>query len=159
MKEKQIIVEKGRKIIAIFASLEDAEILTGMNKASIEFRLEKGGVMKGLRFRRCIPDEKEAFERISFPKKGKDREIALDTFDMEEAGKKFNVVDYLLAAGRVCITPCPYREAPKPKVGSAACMNCASFQGRNQLTRQVACSASNGRIWKISRQKYREEQS
>ena len=155
---KQIIVEKEGKVIAVFASLKDAELLTKMNSSTIEYRLAKGGEVRGLTFRYCIPDEVESFEKISSPKKGKEKEIARDTFDMEEADKKFNVVDYKLSAGRICITPCPYREAPKPKVGSAACMECTSFHGRNRITQQVACSAVNGKVWK-NRTKYKEDES
>lgn len=154
---KQIIVEKDGKVIAVFASMKDAETLTKMSSATIDYRLTKGGEVRGLTFRYCIPDEVEAFERIVSPKKGKEKEIAYDTFDMEEANKKYNVVNYELAAGRICITPCPYREAPKPKVGSAACMECTSFHGRNRLTQQVACSAVNGKVWK-NRVKDKEEE-
>lgn len=145
---KQIVVEKDGKVIAVFDSIESAELLTKMNYSSIYYRLSKGCEVKGLTFRHCILKETEAFERIACPKKGKDKEIAYDTLDMEEANKKYNVVNYELAAGRICITPCPYQEAPKPKVGSAACMKCISFHGRNRLTQQVACSAVNGKVWK-----------
>ena len=128
--------------------MEDAEVLTKMSRDTIGYRIAKGGEVKGVTFRRCIPDEMEAFEKIALPKKGKEKEIARETFDMEEADKKFNVVEYQLSAGCICITPCPYRDSPKPKVGSAACMNCTSFHGRNRVTQQVACSAVNGKVWK-----------
>ena len=134
-------------MVAVFASMKDAEIITKMSSATIDYRLAKGGDVRGLTFRRCIPDEKEAFERIAQPKKGKEKEIARDTFDMEKAGGKFNVVDYRLMDGCICITPCPYREAPKPKVGSAACMRCGSFHGRNRTTLQVACGALSWKPW------------
>ena len=155
---KEIIVEKEGKVIAVFASMKDAEILTKMSSGTIDYRLSKGGEVRGLTFRYCIPAEIEAFDKIASPKKGKEKEIAYDTFDMETAGKKYNVVDYQLATGRICITPCPYRDAPKPKVGSAACMNCTSFHGRNRLTQQVACSAVNGKVWKNRVSKEKEEE-
>lgn len=128
-------------MIAVFASMKEAEMLTKMSSATIDYRLSKAGEVRGLTFRYCIPDEIEAFDKIASPKKGKEKEIAYDTFDMETARKKYTIVDYQLATGHICITPCPFRDAPKPKVGSAACMDCSSFQGRNRLTQQVACSS------------------
>lgn len=155
---REIVVEREGKVVAVFASMKDAEIITKMSSATIDYRLAKGGDVRGLTFRRCIPDEKEAFGRIAQPKKGKEKEIARDTFDMEKAGRKFNVVDYRLMDGCICITPCPYRDAPKPMVGSSACMDCTSFHGRNRLTRQVACSAASGKVWKTRKQNKEEEQ-
>lgn len=153
---KQIVIEKEGEVVAIFASIKDAEIITRMSSSTIDYRLTKGGDIKGLTFRYCIPSEVESFERITAPKKGKAKTIACDTFDMEKATEKYNVVSYQLAAGHICITPCPYRESPKPKVGSAACLDCTSFHGRNRLTQQVACSAVNGKVWKNRENKNKE---
>lgn len=39
-----------------------------------------------------------------------------------------------------CVTPCPYLESPKPKVGSSACMTCKYFEGKDREKRIVRCT-------------------
>lgn len=149
MKEpKPIAVEKDGSVIALFSSTAEASLLTGMCEKSIRYRIEKGEEVKGVLYRHARPKEIAALKRINASKKNRLKALEGDTCNIEAASKKYNVVSYELTAGRICITPCPYRESPKPKVGSADCLDCPSFHGRNRYTRQVACSAVYGQTWK-----------
>lgn len=38
-----------------------------------------------------------------------------------------------------CITPCPFRDSPKPKIGSSLCQFCSYFKGINKETLHIAC--------------------
>ena len=145
---KPISVEKDGEVIAIFSSTAEASLLTGMCEKSIRYRMDKGEEVKGVLYRHARPKEVAALKSINASKKNKLKALEGDTCNIEAASKKYNVVSYELTAGRICITPCPYRESPKPKVGSAECLNCQSFHGRNRRTLQVACSAVYGQTWK-----------
>lgn len=57
--------------------------------------------------------------------------------------EKYNVLKYEVINKRVSITPCPYKEHPKPMVGSCACMSCKSNRGRDRKTHEVACNRIN----------------
>lgn len=39
-----------------------------------------------------------------------------------------------------CVTPCPFLESPKPKVGSSACMTCKYFEGKDREKQIVRCT-------------------
>lgn len=39
-----------------------------------------------------------------------------------------------------CVTPCPFLESPKPKVGSSACMTCKCFEGKDREKQIVRCT-------------------
>lgn len=51
----------------------------------------------------------------------------------------YTAVPYEQKYGVVCITPCPYYEAPKPMVGSSRCHECSSYISQNRETRHVYC--------------------
>lgn len=57
--------------------------------------------------------------------------------------EKYNVIKYEVINKRVSITPCPHRRYPRPMVGSAACMKCRYFRGRNRQSHEVACNRIN----------------
>ena len=57
-----------------------------------------------------------------------------------ELDREFTILKYDIKFGRVSITPCPFRQFPKPKVGSGACQACSHFRGRDRRTHEVACS-------------------
>ena len=48
-------------------------------------------------------------------------------------------VPYQQRHGVICITPCPYHEAPKPMVGSSRCHGCSSYITQNRETHHVLC--------------------
>lgn len=59
-----------------------------------------------------------------------------DVLDRE----KYTIIKYEVRNLRESITDCPFKEAPKPKVGGCMCMKCTSFEGRDRFTHEVACS-------------------
>lgn len=148
MKEpKPIAVEKDGSAIALFSSIKEASLITGMCEKGIQYRIDRGEEVKGVLYRLARPKEAAALKKINTPVKNRLKALEGDTCNIEAAGKKYNIVSYELTAGRICITPCPYRESPKPKIGSADCLDCPSFHGRNRHTQQVACSAVCGKTW------------
>lgn len=50
------------------------------------------------------------------------------------------IIKYDTRYKRISVTPCPFKKAPKPMVGSGLCQSCGSFRGRNRQMHEVACS-------------------
>lgn len=59
---------------------------------------------------------------------------------VEQKGKNVKLIPYEVKSVRICITPCPFVEHPKPLVGSASCQACTSFRGLDKVNHQVACA-------------------
>ena len=60
--------------------------------------------------------------------------------DDVELEPKFLIIKYEVINLRESITPCPFRDTPKPMVGSGKCLMCTSFRGRNKKIHAVACN-------------------
>jgi len=175
MKERiPIALEKGGEVVNIFPSIHKASRDLGLHVSTIKWRIERGTEVKGVLLRTVTDTEKEKLckttvqlinqvrqkkQQSEKPQKiklkgevkksgkiGRRETTRTEADDIELNSEKYSIVSYELVFGRLCITPCPYREAPKPKVGSGLCMDCPSFRGRNRTKQQVACSAVNVRI-------------
>lgn len=150
-----VTLERGGKVISIFATMQDAAKSLGMHVSTIQWRVERGRDVKGERIRLATEAEKRKLresklkeliekrrikERSSTKKDTyvKESEFELDGVKLD--GEKYRIVNYEITPWRLCITPCPFKESPKPMVGSAACATCCSFHGRDLVRRQVACS-------------------
>lgn len=158
MKEKTVIIhEKGGKVVNIYPSIREVSRVTGMHVSTIKWRVERGEQVKGEVFRTLTHEEELQLRAmtIEFLNRGQKEKsgtiqgseitkgIEMTNVDDQELdGVKYSIVDYETIAKRVCITPCPYLESPKPMVGSVLCLSCESFRGRNRSTQQVACCAT-----------------
>lgn len=60
--------------------------------------------------------------------------------DVELDKENYMIVPYEVKFMRVSITPCPYREYPKPMVGSAACQACPLFKWIDRKAHEVSCN-------------------
>ena len=54
--------------------------------------------------------------------------------------EKYRVFKYEKNHANVCITPCPFYLAPKPRIGSARCQDCSYFHGIDRTRLEVACA-------------------
>lgn len=156
MKEKTpiTIVRKG-EIIGIFASQRDAARVLGVHATTIANRISRASVTDECTFRYATDEETavlhtlariarvEAEPQNPRPKpeeKKPERKRVYKSDDKPLESMRGTLVSYDITPDRRCVTPCPYRDAPKPMVGSAGCARCPSFHGRNRQLRKVACS-------------------
>ena len=163
-----VVEEKGRGM-GMFMSVSDAAKSVGLTDKAIRHRIHAGMKTVDWTYRYATPDETAFIRQLASGVPKTDRSALIKELSQTKRrykrkplkelecegdrdwvllGKKYDIVPYEITAGRVCVTQCPYREAPKPKVGSALCMACTSFHGRNRVRRQVACSAVKGKTWK-----------
>ena len=166
-----IIVEKNGKVEDIYSSLHEASQKLGLHVSTIKWRILQGKETGGVFLRYFTQEESDKVSSMAIAflnrekqaeidkqrqvkdkqRKSKDTKGKPDKFefsgDSELDSSKYSIVHYELSVGRICITPCPYKEMPKPMVGSARCLGCPSYHGRNRTKQQVACSAVNGRTW------------
>lgn len=166
---KPIVIERNGEVIGLFASITSAGHCIGLTEKGIRNRISNGLKRNPEIYRYASPEEAELIRKIlPAPPKEPTPELIKGLRAPRKPGKrqslkeleegeneelellkgKYDIIQYELAAGRVCITPCPYRESPKPKVGSALCLSCTSFHGRNRVRQQIACSAVSGKNWK-----------
>lgn len=155
-----VTLERNGKIISIFATMQDAAKSLGMHVSTIQWRVERGRDVKGERMRLATEAEirklreaklKESREKRRIKERAstkKDTYVEESEFEMDSVkldGEKYRIVNYEVTPWRLCITPCPFKESPKPMVGSAVCATCSSFHGRDRVRKQVACSDVYGR--------------
>lgn len=163
-----VIMEMNGKVDTIFPTLHDAARTLEKHVSSIKRRISIGSVVKGMRLRYMTQEETDRIRLLIIDMLNKDLEKTenpkleespkkktkktkkvsiIEEEDAELDGNKYTILSYELISDRVCVTPCPYKDAPKPKVGSALCMACGSFHGRNRSKKQVACSAVAWKPW------------
>lgn len=144
---KMVVVEENEVEIGYFESLSDAARKYKTYTSTITNRILKGIVKNGIRFRYYTEEDKHlpnlSPERT--PKYVKYNKTlkggrAFKGDDIELDRKRYNIIAYEVKHNRICITPCPLRDNPRPFVGSARCAGCSSFHGRNKKTHEVACS-------------------
>lgn len=160
-------MEKDGKVETIFPAIHEAARTLGKHVSSIKARISSGRAVKGILLRYITQEETDRIRQMAIDMLSRDMEekerIRLEEEaarkkaerlaaieeeeDVELDGEKYTILSYEMVAGRVCVTPCPYKDAPKPKVGSSLCMACGSFHGRNRRKKQVACSAVAWKPW------------
>lgn len=153
---KPVIMEVLGNPIGWFDCITDVARKFGHTTSTITKRIERKAVINGVLIR--FPNEGENIESLPYlspPKKygklgkikskritKKEKEISYKNDDVELDREKYNIVKYEVRNLRVCITRCAYRDYPQPLVGSAACVQCHYFRGRNKKDHEVACSNS-----------------
>ena len=161
---KPVVLERNGEVAGIFASIISAARCIGITEKGMRARIANASKMHEGTYRYATDEEAKLIrtlvpepskelnydlikyaEKMSDPnKRVKLKELEKDEDeDLSALSEKYNIVPYELSAGCVCVTPCPYRDYPKPKVGSALCVSCPSFYARNRKTKQVACTSGN----------------
>lgn len=138
MKSKEVIVcDADGNVIDQLPSVKETARRYGFAHASILYRIYTGCSKGGIVFRFADPNNpvNENLKRYG------NKPVNFD----DKLDDKYNILDYKTVNG-VCITPCPFKESPKPKVGSAACLKCRQFKGKDKTKHQVACAFSKYRI-------------
>lgn len=163
-------MEKNGEVVDIFPSIQDASRSLGIHVSTIEWRIRQKRSVKGVLMRYLTEEEEEAGTKflIDFLNKEKEEQKRVTENPAEKKNKptatsleddveldsgKYSIIHYETIAGHICVTPCPHLEAPKPKVGSALCLRCSSFHGRNRTRQEVACGDSVKKSWKRSKGK------
>ena len=154
--KKVVMVAEG-KSIGYFDCIADAARMTGIRTTSMTQRIKNRFVKNGIGFRfmeegedltgiTCLSPERKRGERFvkteKMPKQTnpkKEKKSVFEDDNTELNRDKYLILKYEVRNLRECITPCPFKEAPKPMIGSAMCMKCGSFKGRNRKTHEVAC--------------------
>ena len=167
-------MEENGKVVDIFSSIQDASRSLGIHVSTIEWRIRQKKAIKGVKLRYLTEEEEETGIKflIDFLNKGKEekkREAekppekkmkqvgpSLED-DVELDSGKYSIIHYETISGHICVTPCPHLEAPKPKVGSALCVGCPSFHGRNRTRQEVACGNSVKKSWKRSKERGKQK--
>lgn len=123
-------------LIHEFDSISAASRYTGVKHCAILYRIKSGLVKDGMGFKFRNQEDIDSLNPYPYYKikSMEDKELDRD---------KYKIIQYEVKYKRVSITPCPFKESPKPMVGSASCMECKSFKGRNRQKHEVACSRVN----------------
>ena len=149
---KAVVMEIGGVPQGRFDCTGDAARMFGITTSNMTNRIVKKLVYNNVLFRYpnegedlssipCLSPLRRRKEKPQKPKREKKRhEYKSD--DVELNREKYTIVPYKVRNLRVCITRCAYRDYPQPLVGSAECVKCRYFKGRNKKTHEVACSNS-----------------
>ena len=123
-------------LIQEFDSISAASRYTGIKHCAILYRIKSGLVKDGFGFKFHNQEDIDSMNLYPYYKL-KLRE------DKELDSDKYKIIQYEVKYKRVSVTPCPFKVSPKPMVGSASCMECKSFKGRNRQKHEVACGRVN----------------
>lgn len=117
--------DKTKRLPFCFDSLSEAARFFGLTTGTILYHVKRGTPVNGY--------------MLAYSNK----ETGKDVKDMGVEGEGYQVT-YEVSDMLVCITPCPYVEEPKPKVGSAYCMRCKHFLGKDMKRKIVRCNYKTG---------------
>ena len=136
--KKVLASKENGKPIRIYRSIEAVVKHHNTYRQKVLNHLESGKPFEGM-ILTYIDAWLPKVPRIPKEKKRKPEKKA-DKKDREwtESNKPM-VLPYEVKNSRICITPCPYQDAPKPMIGSGRCVNCSSNYGRNIKTHEVLC--------------------
>lgn len=126
-----------------FDTIKEAAKFAKMKSSTLAFRIKTRSKLldgNGYHYEMIEPTEEELLRRVKRKEKQTERVFRSDDAVLDT---KYRIVTYQTRNLRECITPCPYRDNPKPMIGSVNCVRCSSFRGRNKVTHQVACNRSN----------------
>lgn len=121
-----IVTAEDGTFIKEYKSINDAAEAYGLSGAAIKYRATKGIVFNGQRFSLGEKKYHSDPEKYKWKRRKKIKE-------------RFKTLSYQTRY-HVCLTPCPFKEAPKPMIGSSLCQSCSSFQGHDKEKQIVSCS-------------------
>lgn len=131
-KKPVIVYDKDNNVIAEYSSIKDASEAFKCSHTTMIYRISAGREFNGLLFKLANPNETTMPLTRFLSKKEYTFDDAINT-------DKFTIIEYK-TVNNVCITPCPFKPAPRPMVGNGKCVRCTAFRGKNKTNHQVACS-------------------
>ena len=143
---KKVMLSKDGNPICIYTNIAEASKHLGMYFRLVQKHCTSGDPYKGYTFCQVgswipdVPRMPEDADKVVIPFSKPDvKYYDRDTITDRE---KYRILKYEVRYTRVCITPCPFKDAPKPNIGSAQCLGCTHNRGRNKQAREVACAFS-----------------
>lgn len=122
------------EVIARYDSVKDVARAKDTSHSNILYWIRSGYMKDGSIYRFENPeDEHCAYTYNTYHKQKDGIPIELDR-------NQYTILPYEVKFGRICITPCPFKEHPKPMVGSGNCARCGQFRGRDIANHEIACS-------------------
>lgn len=131
-KKAVIATDADGNVVATYPSIKDAGRALNLKAATISYRIRTGKFFKGITY--CF---KKCDDYTPYTTMEEDDTIPClpDAFD-----GKYKILAYSTRQGRICITPCPYKEGTnKTMVGSLQCEACRSFRGKKRTEHLIAC--------------------
>lgn len=125
-----------------FPQLKYAAEFARVRPAAMSYRIKAGcSDKKGWVYReRELTEEEMTSSQLAYLRKKQMQQDGTYVKRTKETTlNKQTLISYQKNTFGVCITPCPYYEAPKPMVGSAKCQSCGSFIGMYKSTLEVSC--------------------
>ena len=125
-----------------FPQLKYAAEFARVTPAAMSYRIKAGcSDNKGWVYReRVLTEEEMTIYQLAYLKKKQMQQDGTYVKRTKETTlNEQTLIRYQKDTFGVCITPCPYSEAPKPMVGSAKCQLCGSFIGISKSTLEVSC--------------------
>ena len=154
---KRVVMMAGDTPVGYFDCIGDAARMAGIYTSNMTSRIKTGYTKDGVSFRfvkdkeslkdiPCLSPERKRGEKFVATEKKpklarpkKEKKSIFENDDTELNREKYLILKYEVRNLRECITPCPFKEYSKPMIGSAKCIKCSSFKGRNRTTHEVAC--------------------
>lgn len=135
IKRKILIKNEKGEVVQSFDSVKQAAQHFGISATTMSYRAKTDYTKDG--FTTCYETNRMP---LGSKKKWIPKNYRFQDDNTELDRDKYAIVKYEVVHKRICITPCPFKRAPKPLVGSASCLICSSFKGRNINSHEVACS-------------------
>lgn len=134
---KQVdVFDENEELLEQYESIQAAAMHYGVNHCTILYWIGAQRPKNGRIFR--FHNEEYSSSRHIY------RYYHVKATDDKVLDKENNtILKYEVINKRVSITPCPFKEYPKPMVGSGLCVRCNSFRGRNRKDHEVACCRIN----------------
>lgn len=116
-----------------FDSVVEAANYLGIQPTTVIYRIRKKNLVDGfvLCYENLTIEKAEINDRLRRQRKAKFGKTHED---------KCCRVKYSYIFNKVCKTPCPFKESPKPKVGSCLCEACNHFKYKDVEQKIVFCT-------------------
>lgn len=133
---KTVIITNARgEIIMRFETIVEAAKFYGINKSAMAYRAKTRFTING---ETTSFEDVDVYDKLMDKEMRRNEKIYEDGFPFDE--RKHIKIKYEVNRSMMCITPCPYLEAPKPFVGSGRCQSCQHFKYKDKGNRIVICS-------------------
>lgn len=122
-------------VVRRFDTIVEAAKFYGINKGAMAYRAKTKFYRNG---ETTSFEDTEIYENIFTKPMKRNKENYPNGYPFDE--KKHVKVKYEVSKNKLCVTPCPYLEAPKPFVGSGRCQICTHFKYKDKENGCVICS-------------------
>ena len=142
MTKKVVAKNDNGEIVEVFDTVNDAASYFGMKNPTLLYHKRRGHKINGL----TVDYLDEHNTRIKKTKTIIPENYRFEEKEVELDREKYLIIKYEVKYGRVCITPCPFMDAPKHMVGSGKCITCSRNRGRKKSTHEIACAKKHDPI-------------